>query len=197
LRTEAHELQNVLYARQLPVERWRVLTVQAGGTRLMADVAAALEARFEAAAAASAHRRGVIVWLASAVGSVVPTAFVGIGLYTMGRDLVAGNYIGLPLLGHLLAMLILAFLALQGFVGAFMPSGRRWLGPEVGQQVIRQVLTQTMGGWISAYRADLEADLAGLHEPIAVLEAAMTGDCASSTVLIAGVASPPGETAAG
>ncbi|HSF31290.1 MAG TPA: GTPase domain-containing protein [Candidatus Tectomicrobia bacterium] len=176
LRAEAHALQNLLYARQLPVERWRMLTVQTDGARLMAEVAAALEARFEAAAVVSAHRRGVIVWLASALGSVVPTAFVGIGLYTMGRDLLAGNYIGLPLLGHLLAMLILAFLVLQGFVGAFLPSERRWLGPEVGHQVIRQVLTQTMGGWIGAYRADLEADLADLHEPLAALEAAMTPD---------------------
>ncbi|HEX2519401.1 MAG TPA: hypothetical protein VHK04_07665 [Castellaniella sp.] len=176
LRTEAQGLQNQLYARQLPVERWRMLTVQADGARLMADVAAALEARFEAAAAVSAHRRGGIVWLASAFGSIVPTAFVGIGLYTMGRDLLAGNYIGLPLLGHLLAMLILAFLALQGFVGAFLPSGQRWLGPEVGQQVIRQVLSQTMGGWLDVYRADLAADLADLHEPLATLEAAMTAD---------------------
>jgi energy-coupling factor transporter ATP-binding protein EcfA2 len=159
LRAEAQGLQNLLYARQLPVERWRMVTVQAGGARLMADVAAGLEARFEAAAAASTHRRSAIVWLASAFGSLVPAAFVGIGLYTMGRDLLAGNYIGLPLLGHLIAMLILAFVALQGFVGAFLPSGRRWLGPEVGQQVIRQVLTQTMGGWISAYRADLEVRL--------------------------------------
>jgi energy-coupling factor transporter ATP-binding protein EcfA2 len=176
LRAEAHELQNLLYARQLPVERWRMVTGQAEGERLMAEVAAALEARFEAAAAASAGRRRAIVWLASAFGSVVPTAFVGIGLYTMGRDLLVGNYIGLPLLGHLLAMLILAFMALQGFVGALLPSGRGWLGPEVGQQAIRQVLTQTMEGWINAYRADLEADLADLHEPLATLEAAMTSD---------------------
>jgi hypothetical protein len=176
LRAEAHGLQNLLYARQLPVERWRMVTVQADGARLMAGVAAALEARFEAAAAVSVHRRGAIVWLASAFGSVVPTAFVGIGLYTMGRDLLAGNYIGLPLLGHLLAMLILAFLTLQGFVGAFLPSGRRWLGPEVGQQAIRQVLSQTMGGWISAYRADLEADLADIHEPLAALDAALTAE---------------------
>jgi energy-coupling factor transporter ATP-binding protein EcfA2 len=176
LRAEAQGLQNLLYARQLPVERWRMMTVQADGVRLTADVAAALEARFEAAVAVSAHRRGGIVWLASAVGSMVPTAFVGIGLYAMGRDLLAGNYIGLPLLGHLLAMLILVFLALQGFVGVLLPSGRRWLGPEVGQQVIHQALTQIMGGWINAYRADLAADLADLHEPLAALDARMTSD---------------------
>jgi energy-coupling factor transporter ATP-binding protein EcfA2 len=176
LRAEAHALQDLLYARHLPVERWRVVTVQADGARLMADMAAALEARFEAAAAVSARWHRAVVWLASALGSAVAAAFVLIGLYTLGRDLLAGHYMGLPLLGHLLALLILAFLALQGFVGALLPSGRRWLGREIGQQVIREVLTRTMGGWISAYRADLAADLADLHAPLAALEAAMTTD---------------------
>ena len=176
LQAEAHALQNLLYARHLPVERWRVVTVQADGARLMADVASALEARFEAAAAVSARWPRAVVGLTSALGSAVAAAFVLIGLYTLGRDLLAGHYMGLPLLGHLLALLILAFMALQGFVGALLPSGRRWLGPAIGQQVIREVLTRTMGGWIRAYRTDLAADLADLHAPLAALEAVMTTD---------------------
>jgi predicted GTPase len=170
---EAHGLQRLLYARGLPIDRWRALTMQADGSRLMADIAALLEAHFEAAAAASAGRGGAVVWMISSLGRLVPAAFVLIGLYVMGRDLLAGAYLGLPLLGHLFAMLTLTFLALQGVASLFLPSGRRWLGPEIGRQAVCEVLTRTVIGWISAYRTDLEADLADLRAPLAALQSAL------------------------
>jgi hypothetical protein len=91
----------------------------------------------------------------------------------MGRDLLAGEYFGLPLLGHLFAMLILTFLTLQGLASLFLPSGRRWLGPEIGRQAISEVLSRTVINWISTYRADLEADLANLRAPLAALQSAL------------------------
>jgi energy-coupling factor transporter ATP-binding protein EcfA2 len=173
LRDEAQDLQSLLYARGLPIDHWRTITVQADGKRLMADIAAALEARFEEATVASAGHGRAIVWMISALGRLIPAAFVLIGLYAMGRDLLAGEYLGLPLLGHLFAMLILSFLTLQGLASLFLPSGRRWLGPEIGRQAISEVLSRTVINWISTYRADLEADLANLRAPLAALQSAL------------------------
>ena len=173
LRDEAYGLQSLLYARGLPLDRWRTITGQADGSRLMADIAAILETHFEAEVAASAGRGGAVVWMISTLGRLVPAAFVLIGLYVMGRDLLAGDYLGLPLLGHLFAMLILTFLALQGVAGLFLPSGRRWLGPETGRQAVCEGLTRAVIGWISAYRTELEADLADLRAPLAALQSAL------------------------
>jgi hypothetical protein len=170
LRDEAHGLQSLLYARGLPIDRWRTITGQADGNRLIVEIAATLEARFEAAAAPSASGSGIVVWMLSTLGRLVPAAFILIGLYVMGRDLLAGDYLGLPLLGHLFAMLILTFLALQGLASLFLSSGCRWHGPDIGRQAISEVLTRTVTGWISAYRSDLEADLADLHGPLVSLQ---------------------------
>jgi energy-coupling factor transporter ATP-binding protein EcfA2 len=173
LRDEAHALQSLLYARGLPIDRWRTITGQADGNRLMGEIAATLEGRVEAAAAASAGGGGAVVWTLSTLGRLVPTAFILIGLYVMGRDLLAGDYLGLPLFGHLLAMLILTFLALQGLASLFLPSGRRWHGPDIGRQAISEVLTCTVTDWISAYRSDLEADLADLRGSLAALQSTL------------------------
>jgi hypothetical protein len=170
LRDEAHALQSLLYARGLPIDRWRAITGQADGDRLMVEVAAVLEAHVEAAAAASAGGGRTVVWALSTLGRLVPAAFILIGLYVMGRDLLAGDYLGLPLLGHLLAMLILTFLALQGLASLFLPSEGRWHAPDIGREAIAEVLTRTVTGWISAYRSDLEADLADLRGPLAELQ---------------------------
>ena len=170
LRDEAHALQILLYARGLPIDRWRTITGQADGNRLLVEVTATLEAHVEVTAAASAGGRGAVVWMLSTLGRLVPAAFILIGLYVMGRDLLAGDYLGLPLFGHLLAMLILTFLCLQGLASLFLPSGRRWHGPDIGRQAIAEVLNHTVTGWISAYRSDLEADLADLRGPLVALQ---------------------------
>ena len=170
---EADVVQSLLYARALPIDRWRTVTAQADGSRLMADIATTLETRLEAAAAASAGRGGAVVWMISTLGRLVPATFVLIGLYTMGRDLLAGNYLGLPLLGHLFAMLILTFLALQGVASLFLPAGGRRVGSDVGHQAVCEALTRMMVGWMSAYRTDLEADLADLRAPLAALQSTL------------------------
>jgi hypothetical protein len=70
-------------------------------------------------------------------------------------------------------MLILTFLALQGLASLFLPSGRRWHGPDIGRQAISEVLTCTVTDWISAYRSDLEADLADLRGSLAALQSTL------------------------
>jgi hypothetical protein len=178
LREEAHAVQSLLYARGLPIDRWRSITVQMDWDRLMADIAATIKARFKAEVTASAGRGRVVVWVISTLGYLVPAAFVLIGLYVMGRDLLAGDYLGLPLLGHLFAMLTLSFLALQGVASFFLPSGRRWLGPDVERKAVSEVLTRTVIGWIGAYRSDLEADLADLRAPLTALQSVLVVDSA-------------------
>jgi energy-coupling factor transporter ATP-binding protein EcfA2 len=178
LREEAHTVQSLLYARGLPIDRWRSITVQTDWDRLMADIAAVIEARFEAEIAASVDRGRVFVWMINTLGHLIPAAFVLIGLYVMGRDLLAGDYLGLPLLGHLFAMLILSFLALQGIASLFLPSGRRWLGPEMERKAVSEVLTRAVIGWIGAYRSDLEADLADLRAPLTALQSVLVVDSA-------------------
>jgi hypothetical protein len=116
----------------------------------------------------------------SALGRLIPAAFILIGLYVMSRDLLAGNYLGLPLLGHLFAMLILTFLILQSVASLFLPVGCRGQGPEIGRQAISEVLTRTVTGWVSAYRNDLEADLAALRAPLVALRSTLVVNPASN-----------------
>ena len=136
-------------------------------------------ARFEAAAAASTRGGGAIIWMISTLGRLIPAAFILIGLYVMGRDLMAGEYLGLPLLGHLFAMLILTFLILQSVATLFLPCEWRGQGADIGRQAISEVLTRTVTGWLSAYRSDLEADLADLHAPLAALQSTLVVSPAS------------------
>jgi energy-coupling factor transporter ATP-binding protein EcfA2 len=172
LRDEAHALQSLLYARGLPIERWRSVTVQADGSRLLGEIATTFAVHFEAAAA-STRGGGAVIWLISTLGRLIPAAFILIGLYVMGRDLLVGDYLGLPLLGHLFAMLILTFLILQSVASLFLPAGCRSQGSNIGRQAISEVLTRTVTGWISAYRSDLEADLADLRAPLVALQSAL------------------------
>jgi hypothetical protein len=170
LRTESRAIQDILYARGLPVERWRALTTTGDGSRVLAEVAAELEVHFDVTAAKIEPWRRLVIGAASTIGGLVPSAFVLAGLYVMGRDILTGGNAGLALLGRLGAMVILFFLALQGVVSATLPGGTRWLGVGVGPRAVRKVLNRTLGGWIAAYRADLAADVANLREPLALLQ---------------------------
>ncbi|HEX8199807.1 MAG TPA: GTPase domain-containing protein, partial [Isosphaeraceae bacterium] len=172
LRAEADALQDLVYARDLPVAAWRRLTGAIDASRLLTEVAAEVEAQFAVTAARVTGWRQSVVAVASTLGGLVPAALVLVGLVVMTRDVFVGNYVGFPLLWHLLAMVILFFLALQGVVGAVLPGGSRWLSPGFGPRAVGPVLARTLAGWVASYRAELEADLADLREPLAVLQAA-------------------------
>ena len=189
LRGEAHAIQDLLFRSGLPIGRWREITAGAEAPRLIAEIAGEIERDFELTATKISHRGRSLVKTVSTLGGFVPSALVLVGLVVMTRDLLVGNYLGLPLLWHLLAMMILFFLALQGLVAALSPGGTRWLGASLGPQAVRRVLRRTLGGWVTTYRTDLEADIADFREPIAVLEAAM-----SETTKPMSVASTPANT---
>ncbi|HMB08269.1 MAG TPA: GTPase, partial [Isosphaeraceae bacterium] len=175
LRGEAYGLQDLLYARGLPVERWRAITEPVDAPRLLAGIAAEIEAHFDLASARIARWRRGVVAAASWLGGLVPSALVVVGLVAMSRDVVTGHYVGFPLLWHLLAMVVLSFLALQGIVGAAFPGGTRWLGPSLGPRAVRKVLMRTVHGWLDAYRADLELDVSDLRTPLVVLQESVSG----------------------
>jgi hypothetical protein len=172
LRSESYALQDRLFAAGLPIERWRQIAAGVDGARLVAEVTREIEVDFDVIAARSSDRGHTVVWAVSTLGSLVPAALVLIGLVVMTRDMFVGNYAGFPLLGHLLGMVLLFFLALQGLVGVLLPDGRR-LGTSVGPQAIHRVVERTLGQWLETYRGELSADLAGFREPLLVLESAL------------------------
>lgn len=169
IKAESYRLQDTVFVRGLPVEHWRSVTEVADGSRLVNELASEIEAHFEITSAHLSRTRQTIVWLVSALGGFVPSAFVVIGLFVMTRDVLEGNYSGLSLLWHLLAMMVLFFLALQGIVGAVLPGGSHWLGQGMGPQTLHKVVSRTFEGWVAAYRADVESDLANLREPVEAL----------------------------
>ncbi len=117
--------------------------------------------------------------LVSSLGGLVPSIFVVVGLVVMTRDLFTGAYAGLTLLWHLLAMIVLFFLALQGLVAVLLPGGNGWFGPSLGPQSVSRVISRTVDLWLEAYRTDLKSDFAELREPLAVLQKAVHAEVPS------------------
>jgi hypothetical protein len=173
LRDTARRLQDLLYTRELPVERWRVITAKVNGGQFVAEVAAELETRFRVATAAPQGQGRIVIQSASALGTAVPAGLVLLGLLVSSRDLLTGHYVGLPLFGHLLAMGMLFFLALQAGVNRLLPSAW-WQGHDIAQQAVQTVTTRTWHRWLEAYRNDLAADLADLREPLVALQHTIT-----------------------
>lgn len=172
LREAAHSLQNLLYRRNLPVEHWHNLTASLDGAGLLAEIAADIEARFFTATSTQEKRGDIVIRLASSLGTAIPAVLVTLGVFVTTRDLIRGEYVGLPLLGHLLAMGGLFFLALQGGANLLLP-GAPWRGQEMVHQAVQQVITTTLERWLITYRRDLEADLRDLRAPLDALQEAM------------------------
>ena len=174
LRAEAYAVQDLLYARGLPIERWREITATIDGARLVGEVSAEIEAHFEVSAAKTSDFQNQVVKVASVLGGLALSSLVLIGLGIMARDLFAGRYAGFALFWHGVVMIVLLFLAIQGVIDILLPSGTRWLGSGVGPRTIHNVLGRTLSGWLTTYRADLEADIADLRTPLHVLQAALS-----------------------
>ena len=172
LHNEAHRVQSRLYNQNLPIERWRQITSQIDGSKTVAEIANQIEVDFDVSTTQHSHQGGGIIWAVSSLGGVVPAGLVLAGLIVMTRDLFAGNYSGLALLWHLVAMCVLFFLALQGVVGILLPGGSRWIGPSIGPKAVNQVIRKTITGWITDYRDELQADIVDLRQSIAVIEEA-------------------------
>ncbi|MFQ5506697.1 MAG: GTPase, partial [Planctomycetota bacterium] len=173
LRAEARGMQDGFYAEGLPVARWLEITEASEGSSVLDAIANAVRGHFEARAALARQRGSGIIWTASTIGSLVPALLVLGGLYIMGRDLLAGQYVGLPLLGHVLAMTLLFFLVMQALVGLLLP-GSRGIGLGIGREAVREVIAQVLAGWLAEYRSDIEADLTELREPLEELEQALS-----------------------
>lgn len=173
LKGEAYALQDQLFARGLPVARWRAITAEADGTALLARVAAEVEAHFEVSAARLPSWGRTLIQVVSALGSLMVSGLVLVALLIMARDLFAGRYAGFALFWHGLAMIVLFFVVLQGVVDLALPRGSQWLGISMGPRAIRKGWEQIITTWLAAYRADVEADLTALHEPLVALHGAL------------------------
>lgn len=176
IRAQIRDVQDFLYANGLPIERWRELTAKVDGTGLITEIAQEIETGFDLAAVRLSEQGRSTVWLASSLGGLVPSAFVLVGLFVMTRDLFTGIYAGLTLLWHLIAMMILFFLALQGLVSVLLPGGTRWFGPALGPRSVSRVVSRTMDHLVATYRTGLESDLADFREPLVVLKNAITAE---------------------
>ena len=150
------------------------------GAELTGEIARDIESGFEIAAAQLSEQGRSVIWLASTLGGFVPSAFVLVGLFVMTRDLFTGAYAGLTLLWHLVAMLILFFLALQALVSVLLPGGRRWFGPSLGPQSVARVVSRTMDRYLATYRTELESDVADFREPLLVLQQANAAEEATA-----------------
>ena len=176
IRAEAFALQDLLFTRGLPIERWREIVAATTGTRVISEVAAEIETHFDVTASHDDEFRRKVVWAASTLGNVVPSAFVVIALFAMLRDVLTSGSAGLTLLWQLMVIVILFFLVLQGVVGAVLPGGARWTGLGAGARAVQKVIARAINGWVAAYRADLLSDVADLREPLDILESALAED---------------------
>ena len=173
LQETVSQLQDRLYQQHLPLDHWRSITSRTNGSDILFSVAKEIETRFHNATRAALKRGGAVVWIASFLGGLAPTVLIGVGLYVLGRDFLAGEYMGLALLSHLLAMVILFFGALQGITQAIMP-GTRQVGRGIGRQAVRTILNRTLDTWVSTYQTDLEADLHSFREPLHILQSTLS-----------------------
>ena len=175
LRQQAQQLQTLCFEKGLPVERWRTITSGIDGEEILAVVARGIEDRFEALAA-SAYRRGqVFPWLISFVAWLMPAGLVVFAAYNLVRQFTEGHSEGLNVLWDFLGMLVLSYLLLHIVTGA-ASSGRGLLPRKgVAAETLDDVLRRTLNGWVKVYRDDLEADVADLREPLAVLRGAAEG----------------------
>ena len=173
LQDAVSQLQDRLYQHDLPLDHWRSITSQTNGSEVLLCIATEIETRFHNATRAALKRGGAVVWVASFLGGLAPSVVIGVGLYVLGRDFLAGEYVGLALLGHLLAMVVLFFGALQGITRAILP-GTRQVGRGIGRQAVRTILDRTLETWVSTYQTDLEADLHNFREPLHILQSTLS-----------------------
>lgn len=167
LRGEARALQDRLHALGFPSDRWRERTSQGDGERMLAQVADEIRARFEEPLTRPGSRARLAIALGSFLGGIVPlAASVGL-LYVLGRDFLRGQYDGLALLAHALAMVLLFFVALHMLINALLLGTARGQGRQVGREAVRSVTRRVLLGWLEGFRDDVAADLALLHGPLA------------------------------
>ena len=75
------------------------------------------------------------------------------------------------MLGLVIALTVLAYVVLQALTAVALTGTGPPPVSTVGPLSIHAVLKRTLGGWISAYRQAIEADLHAIQQPIAVLRA--------------------------
>src|SRR5205807_1200357 len=81
-------VQDPLYARGLPVERWRAIASATDPARLIAEIAREIETHFDVTVAQDDPWKQGVVWAVSTVGGLIPSAFVLVALVALVADLI-------------------------------------------------------------------------------------------------------------
>ncbi len=163
------QVADALYDQGLPVDPWRRQADGFDGERLLRRVALRVQNLFDQRLSSNARRRPWVVWFGDTLGSLIPAGFVGLALYVLGRDLLAGQSAVQNQVLHLLLMLVFFFIALQSVVSVLLP-GVRGLGRQTSQQAVREEVAGAFEDWLATYRRQLQSDLADLRAPLSRLE---------------------------
>jgi hypothetical protein len=175
VRGAAQELQDLCFARHLPVDRWGAIAAEANAAALLTQAAAEIEARYEASASAMFGKSKPLIWGVSLLGSGIPAFLVAFGLIQLLRSVFGGPYTGFDILGQTLALWFFSYVVLHGLVALILAGGEAFTMRGIGAQTIHDLVKRMLEGWVAAYRAEVEADLSNLREPLETLQAVIRG----------------------
>ncbi len=172
LRNRAARLRDAAFAQALPIDRWRSIASETEADKVLGDLAGELQGRFLSAELKGAGRLRAVAWSASLLGSIIPVALAAYALWALLVRLSRGQFPSGPgMLGLVIALTVLAYVVLQALTAVALTGTGPPPVSTVGPLSIHAVLKRTLGGWISAYRQAIEADLHAIQQPIAVLRA--------------------------
>lgn len=170
LRGASRRLQDVCFEGGLPVARWSEISARPSGDELLRRVATSMQAEYEASAAQLFGQSRWFTGGVSLIAFLAPIALLVFALYTLWQELVTVQLShGFDLLGLVVAMTVLFYALLHGLVDLVHASFENLLHEGTGARVLAETAQRTIADWVTSYRADVEADLAGLRGPVAKL----------------------------
>jgi energy-coupling factor transporter ATP-binding protein EcfA2 len=165
-------LRDAAYGSGLPVERWRDVAGESSAPRLLGDIGREVQARFDAAASARSIRVRVVAWVASVLGLLVPMGLAAWALFVLVTRLNHGEVAGgFEMLWLVAALTVLSYILIHGTASLALLGTTPPPIHDAGRAAVHTALRRLLGIWVTRYRADIDADLAELREPLEHLHA--------------------------